>query len=84
MSDVVMPGGLSGPALYRQAIEHIPGLEVVFMSGYAPQAVIREEELQGKPVLSKPFPRAVPPAALQQIFATPNNGSRRLLPEELT
>jgi len=84
LSDVVMPGGLSGPALYRQAIERIPGLEVVFMSGYAPQAVIHEEELQGKPVLSKPFPRAALAAALQRIFATPNSGSRRLLPEALT
>ena len=64
-----MPGGLSGPALYREAIRLNPHIGVIFMSGYAPQAVIKEDELQGQPILSKPFTRAALAQALARLSA---------------
>ncbi len=69
LTDVVMPGGLGGPALYREASRLYPNIGVVFMSGYAPQAVIKEDELQGHPILSKPFTRAALAEALERISA---------------
>ena len=34
-TDVVMPGGMFGPELAKQAVRLRPGLEVLFTSGYA-------------------------------------------------
>ncbi|MDH3473094.1 MAG: type II toxin-antitoxin system prevent-host-death family antitoxin [Rhodospirillales bacterium] len=56
LSDVVLPGGLSGPDLAKQALELYPGLKVLFMSGYAEHAG-RINGLAGKgaELLNKPF-----------------------------
>ena len=58
LSDVVMPGGLSGRALAEQARARHPGLRVLFMSGYAADAVVRNGRLgENFRLLSKPFRR---------------------------
>jgi PAS domain S-box-containing protein len=57
LTDIVLPKGMSGPAIAAEACLRRPGLKVVYMSGYAPTAVIRAEELRGWTVLSKPFTR---------------------------
>jgi DNA-binding NtrC family response regulator len=53
--DVVMPG-LSGPALAEELTEIVPGLRVLFMSGYAGALVEREIKLgRGSDYIEKPF-----------------------------
>jgi CheY-like chemotaxis protein len=56
LSDVVLPGGLSGPDLAKEARERYPGLQVLFMSGYAEHAArINGPVEQGAELLNKPF-----------------------------
>ena len=55
LTDVVLPG-TSGPALSRQLVESRPGLKVIYMSGYAEDAIVqRGVLLPGLSFLSKPF-----------------------------
>jgi PAS domain S-box-containing protein len=56
LSDIVMPG-LSGPDLYRQLQAQRPTLRVLFMSGFADDAVLRHRLVDSgtAPFLPKPF-----------------------------
>jgi PAS domain S-box-containing protein len=57
-TDVVMPGGLNGRQLADEARKLIPGLRVVFTSGYAESAVVHHDHLdQRVHLLKKPFHR---------------------------
>jgi prevent-host-death family protein len=56
LSDVVLPGGMSGPQLAEEARRRDPGLKILFMSGYPEKAVRRNGSLgKSVEVLSKPF-----------------------------
>jgi two-component system, cell cycle sensor histidine kinase and response regulator CckA len=58
VSDVVMPG-MSGPQLFRRLVTYDPGLRVVYMSGYANDAMSRQLQASGgEPHLQKPFTAA--------------------------
>lgn len=69
LSDVVLPGGLSGPDVARQAKASRPDLKTVFMSGYpdkivgASDALLHEGEL-----LQKPFRRQALAARLRETL----------------
>ena len=55
LSDVVMPG-TSGPELVRQLVERRPALKVLYMSGYADEALVPHSVLKsGVAFLPKPF-----------------------------
>ena len=55
VADVVMPG-MDGPELARQASTLRPDLQVLFMSGYTDDEVVRRGLLEaGQPFLQKPF-----------------------------
>ena len=55
VSDVVMPG-ISGPELFRRLAAEQPGLKVVYISGYATEALARQLKLdRGQPHVQKPF-----------------------------
>ncbi len=55
LSDVIMPG-MNGPALYLKLKELRPGLKVLFMSGYAGEALGRNGiSTEGFHLLRKPF-----------------------------
>ena len=55
-TDVVMPGGLNGRQLADEAWKLIPGLRVIFTSGYAESAVVPPDRLdQRVHLLKKPF-----------------------------
>ncbi|MDW8309411.1 MAG: PAS domain S-box protein [Verrucomicrobiales bacterium] len=57
LTDVVMPGKLSGIQLARRLQAERPGLRVLFMSGYSAEWAGREAELQpGEKFLPKPCP----------------------------
>ncbi len=55
LSDVIMPG-LNGPELFKRAAEKLPGLKVLFMSGYT-NGLIVYHDILGEDVefLPKPF-----------------------------
>ena len=55
LSDVVLPGGVSGPEFVEQAMTEHPELKVLFMSGYATQTNIGNGLAAERPLLSKPF-----------------------------
>jgi PAS domain S-box-containing protein len=58
VTDVVMPGGMSGGELAAEARLHRPNLKVLFMSGYFEEALVRNRHLApGARVLVKPFRR---------------------------
>ncbi len=55
-TDVVMPGPLRSPELARRARERLPGLAVLFTSGYTRQAIEHDGRLDaGVELLSKPY-----------------------------
>jgi PAS domain S-box-containing protein len=55
VSDIVLPG-IDGPALVERARQLRPTLKVLFMTGYAPNAAMRQGILEaGIELLSKPF-----------------------------
>jgi two-component system cell cycle sensor histidine kinase/response regulator CckA len=57
LTDVVMPE-MNGRELAEKLAERMPGLSVVFMSGYSPESVFRDGYLvEGAAYLQKPFTR---------------------------
>jgi PAS domain S-box-containing protein len=57
-TDVVMPGPLRSPELARKARERLPGITIVFTSGYTENAIVHGGRLDdGIDLLSKPYTR---------------------------
>gem|GEM_PF-1115214 len=57
-TDVVMPGPLRSPELARQARQLVPGIRVLFTSGYTQNAIVHGGRLDpGVHLLSKPYGR---------------------------
>ena len=57
-TDVVMPGPVSSPELARQARQLVPGIAVLFTSGYTRDALVSGGRLEaGVHLLSKPYGR---------------------------
>jgi PAS domain S-box-containing protein len=55
-SDVVLPGGMTGAEVARQARELRPDLKVLFTTGYARNAIIHHGRLdKGVKLITKPF-----------------------------
>jgi two-component system cell cycle sensor histidine kinase/response regulator CckA len=55
VTDVVMPG-MDGPSWVRQALEHRPGVKVVFVSGYAEEQMENGSiDIPNSVFLAKPF-----------------------------
>jgi CheY-like chemotaxis protein len=56
LTDLVMPGGLSGQQLGRRLRQERPGLKVLYLSGYSAEMAGRVPGLQpGERFMSKPF-----------------------------
>lgn len=57
-TDVVMPGELRSPELARRAMQKLPGLQVLFTSGYTQNAIVHSGQLDdGVELIAKPFTR---------------------------
>jgi PAS domain S-box-containing protein len=57
-TDVIMPGPLKSPDMARQAQARLPGLAVLFTSGYAEDAIVHHGRLDpGVQLLGKPYTR---------------------------
>ncbi len=54
VTDVVMPG-LRGPDLAAELSTTLPGLRVLFISGYSPDDLVRREDRAGYGFMQKPF-----------------------------
>ena len=74
VSDVVLPG-MGGRELACELRKLRPGARVLYMSGYMPDAQLREEVRLGlASFLAKPFRPAELTARLRQLLATPPPG----------
>jgi PAS domain S-box-containing protein len=57
-TDIVMPGGMNGRQLAEEARRRVPGLRVLFTSGYTEQAMLHQGSLgAGMRLLAKPYRR---------------------------
>jgi PAS domain S-box-containing protein len=81
VTDVVLPT-LHGRAVADEVEKHHPGVGVLYMSGYAPDELLRRRVMEsGTPFLAKPF--SVPQllrAVRTTIDATPVRGTRSITP----
>jgi PAS domain S-box-containing protein len=69
LSDVVLPGGMSGPDFAEEAIRRHPGTKVVFMSGYSAEAKKHPGLCAPESVLlNKPFEKEQFAQALRQAL----------------
>ena len=71
-TDVVMPGGMFGPELARQATSLRPGLKVLFTSGYSQNPVKAPDGVGDARILTKPFKRQDLAAMLRSALSTPS------------
>jgi CheY-like chemotaxis protein len=75
LTDLIMPGGVSGQELGRQLRERYPELRILYMSGYTGEGAVdvpdRLRLPAGARLLSKPFA----PAALLETVRTCLNGA---------
>ncbi len=68
LTDVVMPGGLSGCQLARRLLTEDPALRVLYTSGYGPEVVVKEAGPQATPnFLPKPY---APATLLRRVRAS--------------
>jgi signal transduction histidine kinase/CheY-like chemotaxis protein len=77
LTDIVMPGGMSGTALAAELRKQRADLPVVFMSGYSPEVAGRElSETERRHLIEKPSsPRAIL-QAVQNALAHPAESLR--------
>ncbi|OWJ88611.1 hybrid sensor histidine kinase/response regulator [Haematobacter massiliensis] len=69
-TDVVMPGPLKSPDLARKAKERIPGVAVLFTSGYTENSIVHGGRLDaGVELLSKPYTREALARKLRHVLA---------------
>jgi signal transduction histidine kinase len=76
LSDVMLPGGMSGPDVADAAARLVPGLRVLFTSGYIGDVLLRDGKLPpGVALLTKPFRRGELAANVRaQLEAPPWKG----------
>jgi signal transduction histidine kinase/DNA-binding response OmpR family regulator/plasmid maintenance system antidote protein VapI len=79
-TDVVMPGPLRSPELARKAKERLPGLAVLFTSGYTENAIVHGGRLDpGVDLLSKPYTREALARKIRHVLS--NQAQQRVLVE---
>lgn len=66
-SDIVMPGGISGTELARQARKQRPDLHVLLTSGYADDAIALEK---GLPIIRKPYSSSALARKIREVLDT--------------
>ncbi|NNE20967.1 MAG: PAS domain S-box protein [Rhizobiales bacterium] len=70
LSDIVLPGGTSGPDFAKQARAAQPDIKIIFMSGYSGMAAKRDDLSRANCVLlNKPFKARQLAEALQEVLA---------------
>jgi CheY-like chemotaxis protein len=73
-TDIAMPGGMTGVELARQAKELRPGLKILLTSGFAENALQRNQEwLGGRNFLSKPYRKHDLARRIREVLAAPES-----------
>ena len=57
LTDIVLPGAMSGPQIAEEARRRNSGIKVLFMSGYPDHLLQHQDQSDGVEVLAKPFPK---------------------------
>ena len=69
LTDVILPGGMLGPAVAAEVERQRPGTRVLYMSGYTEDALIHGGRLdEGVELISKPFRKAELAARIRTIL----------------
>jgi len=69
-TDVVMPGPMKSPELARKARERLPGISVLFTSGYTENSIVHSGRLdEGVELLSKPYTREALARKIRYVLA---------------
>jgi CheY-like chemotaxis protein len=72
ITDVGLPGGMNGRQLADAALRNRPELKVLFITGYAENAVIGDGHLKpGMHILTKPFPLEALATRIKDIIGRP-------------
>jgi CheY-like chemotaxis protein len=70
ISDVGLPGGMNGRQMADAARVHRPALPVLFITGYAENAILRSGQLEiGMAIVTKPFAVDAMAARIRSIIA---------------
>ncbi len=70
ISDVGLPGGMNGRQMADAGRAHRPGLKVLFITGFAENALLDDRHLEaGMAVLTKPFSVSVLTARVKELIA---------------
>jgi PAS domain S-box-containing protein len=78
-TDVVMPGPLRSPDMARQAARMLPGLKVLFTSGYTQNAIVHGGRLDpGVELLSKPYSRQQLAMKVRQVLGDSDGDSKAI------
>jgi len=73
-TDIVMPGGMTGVELARQATELRPDLKVLFTSGFAESALQGDQSrIGGRNFLSKPYRKQDLARRIRDVLAGPES-----------
>ena len=76
-TDVVMPGALRSPELARKARERLPGIAVLFTSGYTENAIVHGGRLDaGVDLLGKPYTREALARKVRHVLANRQHQAR--------
>ncbi len=72
-TDVVLPGGMSGPNLAAEVKRRFPGAAVLFTSGYTDNAIIHQGRLdKGVELLNKPYRRVALAHKIRSVLDKPS------------
>lgn len=70
-TDVLMPGPMRSPEMARKARERLPGIGVLFTSGYTENAIVHGGRLdEGVNLLPKPYTREALARKVRQVLVT--------------
>jgi PAS domain S-box-containing protein len=80
-TDVVMPGPLRSADLARKAKERLPGVAVLFTSGYTENSIVHDGRLDaGVDLLSKPYSREALARKIRQVLNARERGGNAPMP----
>ncbi len=78
LSDVVLPGGISGPDFALELLAQNANVKIIFMSGYPSGTVKPDSSLGAEDVLlNKPFRRDALARALREVLMSPNDSENQ-------
>jgi signal transduction histidine kinase/CheY-like chemotaxis protein len=80
LTDVIMPGGMTGRALAEEATKRRPGLKVLYMSGYSENAIVHHGRVDaGVHLLRKPYRRSELALKVRQVLDMDTSTAARTL-----